>query len=106
MPMGRRKRQGHCVAALLPPLVILAMLLWFCVSLGNLDRGQDEKGREQLENSLRRAAVACYAAEGIYPPDTDYLQEHYGIQIDEGKYVVHYEIFAENLMPDITVLEK
>ena len=48
---------------------------------------------------------ACYAAEGIYPPNLEYLEEYYGLQIDETRYTVHYSAFAENLMPDITVLE-
>jgi len=59
----------------------------------------------QLELAVRRSAVACYAAEGIYPPTLDYLVEHYGVQI-EDQYIVYYDIFASNLMPDITVLEK
>jgi len=50
--------------------------------------------------------VACYATEGFYPPDIAYLEEHYGIQIDKSRYVVKYTAIAENLMPDITVLEK
>ena len=54
---------------------------------------------------LRRGCAACYAAEGIYPQDLEYLEEHYGVQVDGDRYVVHYEIFAQNLMPDITVLE-
>lgn len=45
------------------------------------------------------------AAEGAYPPDVDYLKEHYGLQIDERRYTIRYMAFAENLMPDITVLE-
>ena len=50
--------------------------------------------------------MACYAAEGFYPPNLDYLEEHYGVQIDKRHFVVHYTAIAENLMPDITVLEK
>ena len=61
---------------------------------------------DKLEDVLRRAAVACYAAEGIYPPDLEYLQERYGVQIDEKRYVVDYMAIADNLMPDITILEK
>ncbi|MBQ5667230.1 MAG: hypothetical protein IIV40_03545 [Oscillospiraceae bacterium] len=45
-------------------------------------------------------------SEGIYPPSWNYLEEHYGVQIDHSRYVVSYTVFAENLMPDITVLEK
>ena len=81
-------------------------LIFFISSLASVDRQQGEEGRQQLETALRRAAVACYAAEGVYPPTVEYLQEHYGVQIEEERYIVFYEIFANNLMPDITVLEK
>jgi hypothetical protein len=50
--------------------------------------------------------VHCYAAEGIYPPDLEYLQENYGLQVDTDNFVVDYRPFASNLMPDITVLPK
>ena len=49
--------------------------------------------------------MACYSTEGAYPSSLDYLTKHYGIQIDEKRYTVHYTAIAENLMPDITVLE-
>ena len=90
---------------LLVPLVV-AVLLIFTTALSNLQEGQQSEGRQQLEDAVRRSAVACYAAEGIYPPDLDYLSTHYGVQIDEERYHVFYEIFADNLMPDITVLER
>lgn len=102
----RRKKTAKFAAKLLFPLLAAAFLAWFCLSLGNLNSGQGEKGRQQLEDSLRRAAVTCYASEGIYPPDTDYIAEHYGVTFDSDRYVVFYDVFAENLMPDITVLIK
>ena len=86
-------------------VVLLALLLFF-TGLDNLKNGHRREGKEQLEAAIRRSAVACYAAEGIYPPTIEYLEEHYGIQIDGEKYIVMYEIFADNLMPEITVLEK
>lgn len=94
------------LGGLLLPVGGLAVLLCFLIALSNLDNGQSEEGRQQLENSLRRASVACYAAEGIYPPNLDYLTAHYGLQIDMDRYTVYYTIFGSNLMPDITVLEK
>lgn len=102
----RRTNRRRALAGLLIPLCALAVLLWFFTALANLDGGRGEEGRQQLETSLRRAAVACYAAEGIYPPTLEYLTEHYGVQIDAERYDVFYEVFADNLMPDITVLEK
>ena len=84
----------------------LALLLWFGGAVGNLHRGQRTEGRQQLEEALRRAAVACYAAEGVYPPTLEYLTGHYGVQIQEERYTVFYEVYANNLMPEITVLER
>ena len=79
---------------------------WFSLSIARLERGRREEGVRILTESLRRTAVACYAAEGFYPPDVAYMQTHYGLRYDESRYDVHYEIFASNLMPDITVVEK
>ena len=99
-----RKRKG--LGMLLLPVAVAAVLLLFLTGLSNLDRDRSEEGRKQLEEALRRGAVACYAAEGIYPPNLEYLEEHYGVQVDEERYAVFYEVFASNLMPDITVLER
>lgn len=87
------------------PVVAAAALLCFATALNSLDQGRAEEDMRQLEETLRRGCVACYAAEGVYPPDLDYLKEHYGLQVDEARYTVRYSAFAENLMPDITVLE-
>jgi hypothetical protein len=88
------------------PVLVAVILLFFMTALNNLKTGNREEGKKQLEQALQRCAVTCYATEGIYPPDIDYMKEHYGIQIDESRYLVRYEVFAENLMPDITVLER
>ena len=103
--MGMTQKKSRPWRSVLAAVVVLAVLLWFFTAIGNLNRGSGEEGREQLEAALRRSAVACYAAEGVYPPTLDYLTGHYGVQI-EDRYIVFYEIFASNLMPDITVLEK
>ena len=90
---------------ILPPAVAAAALLCFSAALDGLESGRAEEDMRQLEEAMRRGCVACDAAEGRYPPDLEYLKEHYGIQVDEGRYTVRYDAFAENLMPDITVLE-
>ena len=101
--MNRKHRSG--LTGLLAALILTAALLWFFSSLSGIRSGEGEEGRQQLEDALRRAAVACYAAEGVYPPTLDYLTAHYGVQV-EDRYVVFNEIFADDLMPEITVLEK
>lgn len=68
----------------------------------------DRSGAEsmqRLEDAVRSAAVSCYAAEGQYPDTLDYLCDKYGVKLD-ARYAVHYEIFAPNIAPDITVSTK
>lgn len=103
----KKKRNGllSLLRGLLLPVVVIAALLWFAAAVDGLDTGRAEEDLRQLEETLRRGCVACYAAEGAYPTSLDYLKERYGVQIDEERYTVYYSAFAENLMPDITVLE-
>ena len=101
----RKNRWYALLAKLLLPAAALAALLCFATALDSLDSGRSRENLQQWEETLRRGCTACYAAEGAYPPDLDYLKDHYGLQIDEERYVVRYTAFAENLIPDITVLE-
>ncbi len=107
--MGRkmkiRGRWRRALGGVLLPVAALVVLLCFSTALSHLRSGRDGEDKRQLEDAIRRAAVACYAAEGIYPPDLGYLQDHYGVQIDGERFTVTYDVFASNLMPDITVLE-
>jgi len=102
--MGKKRKK--LLSPVLTAVVVTALLLWFFSALGQLGSGQAREGKLQLETALRRAAAACYAAEGIYPPNLEYLESHYGIRVDEGRYAVIYNVFGSNLMPDITVLER
>lgn len=86
-------------------LIIGVVLFGFITFLTSLETDHAAEDKLQLQTALTRAAVSCYAAEGEYPPDLAYLQDHYGIQINTDLYAVQYEYIASNLMPDITVLE-
>lgn len=94
------------IKVLLWTLLAVTVLAMFFTGLRNVSREISRQGVAKLEDAVRRAAIACYAAEGAYPPDVDYLVAHYGLTVDGDRFIVHYEIFAQNLMPDITVLEK
>ena len=102
--MKKRSVWFPLLRGLLLPVVCVAVLVFFSTALDSLNSGHEEEDLRQLEEALRRGCVACYAVEGVYPPNLDYLKEHYGIQVDEERYTVVYTAFAENLMPDITVL--
>ena len=62
--------------------------------------------RTQLKETVRRTALTCYALEGAYTPDLEYMNNRYGLGFDEERYQVYYDVYGSNLMPDITVLEK
>ena len=102
----KKRALRDMLSGILAPLVAAAVLVAFLSSVSELSEGHSREDRERLEDALRRAAVACYCVEGAYPPDLKYLEERYGIQIDRQRYTVSYVPVAENLMPDITVLEK
>ena len=85
-------------------LLTAAIIAAFVFSLSRLSRGSSEIQRKQLEESIRRACISCYSIEGIYPPTISYLQENYGLQLNDKHYTVFYEAFAENIMPEITVV--
>lgn len=86
-----------------------SLAVFFCVIAlfvsGTLmfSKKADARGAEALRDAIRRASVQCYAIEGRYPPNVEYLEENYGIQIDKKRYDVFYSGFASNFMPDITV---
>jgi len=87
-----------------PIAVLLLVLIFFSVTESfSEDRSKHDK--ENFERALNRAAVACYAIEGAYPPSVEYLIENYRIRVNTAKYAVKYELYASNLMPSITVLE-
>lgn len=100
-----KKRVSGLLRGIAIPLLAVAVVLMFFTGISNISEGSGDEGKRQLEESIRRAAAACYAAEGIYPPTVEYMEENYGLLVDEDKYYIDYIVFAENLMPDFTVLE-
>lgn len=103
--VNRHRSGTERISRLVAIVTALAVALTVILALRRLSRSELSEGREILETAVRRSTMSCYAAEGVYPPDVDYLKEHYGLIIDENRYTVKYDAFAENLMPYITVLE-
>lgn len=104
--MVKKKNGFSFLPGILVPLAVVGIILCFLTGVSDLSRGHSREDKRRLEDALHRAAVACYSVEGFYPPDLAYLEEHYGVQINRRQYAVSYVPVAENLMPDITVLEK
>ena len=99
-----KKRKKWPARALAGAGLLIAIGLWRLIVPAS-GRDMDEESERAIKAAVERCAMQCYVVEGAYPPSLDYLKERYGLQIDEERYTVKYFAFAENLMPDITVLE-
>lgn len=76
------------------------------VAVKNTQNGSNDEMFEILTDAISRSAVQCYAIEGFYPPDIEYLEENYGLVVNHDKYVISYNVFASNIMPEIEVFNK
>ena len=86
-------------------LCLFAVLTAFILcQLSNVERKTLTQRQAALKDAALRAAVACYSVEGVYPDSADYLTEHYGLHYDESMFILQYDAFADNILPDIRVL--
>ena len=92
--------------AIVPLLFTVAVMGMILYGLRQTEEASRAEGLRILEDSIRRAVVIAYAVEGRYPESVEYIVDNFGIHIDNTRYVVHYKIFASNLLPDITVFER
>ena len=86
-------------------LLMVALLAGVWMLVTRVGNSSGEAQTKFVTDAVRNAALTCYAVEGAYPNDVEYLREHYGLAYDQSRYLVRYSAFGSNLMPSITVLE-
>ena len=88
-------------------IIIFALIVvFFVLAVDYTGRSQIEKQQESLEIAIARDIVQCYAIEGQYPPDLQYMEDHYGLTYDKSTFFVDYQPIAANLYPDYTVIRR
>ncbi|NLE25392.1 MAG: hypothetical protein GX625_08625 [Clostridiaceae bacterium] len=87
-------------------IIIIIVAVVSVVSMNEFWKNSNDAQPERIKEAIERACVQCYALEGSYPPDLEYLSEHYGLILNEDKYFYYYEIFASNVMPYVEVYER
>ena len=102
----RKSLVSSGLKTLFVPLVALVAICCLLTVLGSVESGHSEESQKRVEDTIKKAVVSCYAIEGMYPATLEYVEEYYGLQIDHERYDVFYEIFADNIMPEITVVPK
>ncbi len=101
-----RKQQGSQLRMMLSVCVFLLIGLVFLQGISSISAGTRKRQRESLESAIMRSVTHCYAVEGSYPADLDYLKEHYGLTYDEALFFVDYRTIGANILPDITIIER
>ena len=84
-------------------IAILIVGVWMLISRVGSSSGEAQT--DFVIEAVHNAALTCYAVEGAYPSDLEYLRSNYGLAYDQSRYLVRYDSFGSNLMPDISVTE-
>lgn len=88
-------------------LAVFAALFGGAVAAFQKIGSSSENMEEQLVlDAVRRAALTCYAVGGAYPQSLEELERGYGLAYNKDAYIVSYDAFASNIMPNIQVLRK
>ena len=85
---------------------VLGFLIFFIVGVNTVDDTTSSDQAKSLETAVRRSVAQCYAVEGTYPPNLEYIEEHYGLLYDTDSFYIDYTAIGSNIMPDITILPK
>lgn len=88
------------------PIVLLAACTVFGVFSSRLSDDNTKRSKSTLERALTRSITQCYALEGTYPPDINYLTDHYGLTYNSDYYYIDYQYIGSNLRPDVTIIER
>ena len=87
-------------------LIFVALIIVFVVLVNNITNRNNGRELQIVRDAVKNAALTCYAVEGMYPDDLEYLRDHYNLSYNEERYHVFYEPLASNLMPSIKVAER
>ena len=83
-----------------------AIAVWMVRGVREAARVSDEEGLRVAQEAIERAVASYYSLEGVYPATYEDLKSWSGLAIDEEKYIVLYDIFASNIRPSVTVMER
>ena len=99
--MKRRRRQRIVLVLV---VAVLAGGLWFAWDAA--DTETQAQGAASVRHAVLDAAMQCAAVEGAYPSSLQYLEDHYGLIVNQDDYAVTYEAFPSNVPPSVVVVPR
>ncbi len=103
--LGRKKR-NLSLTSYLPVFLLFLVLGVFIAFSGSFAKTNLSYEKDLLQKALDRSITQCYALEGTYPSNLEYLEEHYGLTYNKEHFFVSYQYIGGNLRPDVTIIEK
>ena len=100
------KKEKLNIARFIPLLLLVVCIILFASFSSGISRDNTARSKSSLERALTRSITQCYALEGTYPPNLQYLVDHYGLIYDPDYYYIDYTYIGANLRPDVTIIER
>ena len=60
-------------------LIFIALILAFVLLVNNITNKNSGRELQIVRDAVKNAALTCYAVEGMYPDNLEYLREHYNL---------------------------
>lgn len=99
----KRNKLVSLLRNIAPLLITFAVIAIIYVGIVQAGEASEAEGIRLLEEALMRVAIHSYAVNGYFPESLDYIEQNFAVYIDRTRFIVHYEIFAANMVPDIRV---
>ena len=64
-------------------LIFIALILAFVLLINNITNKNSGRELQIVRDAVKSAALTCYAVEGMYPDDLQYLRDHYNLSYNE-----------------------
>lgn len=87
-------------------LIFAAVIILFVSGISVISNSSVVNDQEILTEAISRDIVHCYCVEGMYPPNVQYMEDHYGLIYDSDKYIIDYEYVGANIMPKFMIISK
>lgn len=101
-----KKEKSRISRYLFSIIICIAIIAILAAGVFYVGRISNKQNLDLTRQSVIRATLQCYAIEGVYPPELEYLEDNYGLMVNKDKFYVEYNCFASNIMPAIEVYER
>ncbi len=102
----RRTSYSAILRKLAPVLISVLVLGIFYGAVSSMTASATDEQKKNLEATLRRGIMQCYALEGSYPESLSYLLSNYPIYYNKDAFLIDYQIIGQNIYPAVSVIQR